>query len=287
MAIKFLLIAAILAATVLTPIHSHFNDRDDIKPPKRLEHLRNGPELQQPSALLAPHYYLPDLPENGAYLSVYLVFVYLYSGLAFYFLYTHTLRVIRVRQDYLGHQCTITDRTIRISGIPRDMRSEEAIKKHVEGMSIGTVESVTICRDWKKLDNLMLQRDSLLRKLEEAWTVYLSRKTIQRSLETLPIVQPDPPSSQLGDASDEEPLLNSTGQAFFNRKRPQITFWNFTFRYGFPIAKSRKVDAIDHYTVKLEVLDAKIEENRRQEFRALPVAFVTLNSVAAAVSALS
>lgn len=282
MAIKFLAIAALLAATVLTPIHARFGDGKVVKPAQVTTVIR-GPEFLQGTAI-AP--YAKSLYGTGgdAYIWVYLIFVYLFSGLAFYFLYTHTLRVIRVRQDYLGHQCTITDRTIRLSGIPRDMRSEQAIKNHVEGMGIGTVDSVTICRDWKRLDDMMLQRDTILRKLEEAWTVYLSRRRIRQSLETLPYVQPDRSSTQLAAGADEEPLLNGHGHNSYNMKRPQITLRSISFRCCLPELTTRKLDAIDHYTMKLETLDAKIEKTRKQEFQALPLAFVTLNSVAAAVS---
>jgi len=279
MAIKFLAIAAVLSASVLMPIHSHFRD-DEVVKPKQL--VRDPQSLQMMMA--APLMKAPHEKGSNEYLWAHLIFVYLFSVLSFYFLYTYTLRVIRVRQDYLGHQCTITDRTIRLSAIPREMRSEQAIKNHVEGMGIGTVDSVTICRNWKSIDDLMEQRDTLVRKLEEAWTVYLSRKRIQRSMETLPIAQPDPPSPQSATSTDEEPLLDGHGPPRYNKKRPQITLRHFSFQYCLPKLNSKKVDAIDYYTMKLEVLDAQIEETRKQDFGALPLAFVTLNSVAAAVS---
>lgn len=280
MAIKFLAIASVLAATVLTPVHSRFGDDELVKPKEFAPRLL---DFQNPKTIIFTSKTKPQHDDDGhAYLWIHLIFVYIFSGLFFYLLYTHTLRVIRVRQDYLGHQCTITDRTIRVSGIPPDMRSEEAIKRHVEEMGIGTVDSVTIIRDWKVLDNMMQQRDVVIRRLEEAWTVYLSRKRIQRSLETLPIVQPDPPSPRIATDSDTEALLDGHGEVLYNRKRPQLTIRRFYFAYGTPRLSSKKVDAIDHYTMKLEDLDAKIEEARKQEFRALPIAFVTLNSVAAA-----
>jgi len=276
MAIKFLAIAAVLSASILMPIHSHFGD-DEVAKPKRL--ARDLQSLQ--IMMVVPFVKAPHEKKGNEYLWAHLIFVYLFSGLSFYLLYTYTLRVIRVRQDYLGHQCTITDRTIRLSAIPREMRSEQAIKSHVEGMGIGTVDSVTICRDWKTIDDLMEQRDNLVRKLEEAWTVYLSRKGVQRNMEILPFAQQDP---QLIIGTDEEPLLNGHGRPHYNKKRPQITLRQFSLQYCIPKLSSKKVDVIDYYTKKLEALDAEIEETRKQDFRALPLAFVTLNSVAAAVS---
>ena len=162
MAIKFLAITSVVAAVVLAPIHARFIDGKVVKPTVAIQ-----THIQTPSSQMATIVSPPPSQDRDVYLWVYLMFVYLFSGIAFYLLYTHTLKVIRVRQDYLGRQCTITDRTIRLSGIPRDMRTETAIKNHIERMGIGTVDSVTICRDWKVLDDMMKQRDALLRKLEE------------------------------------------------------------------------------------------------------------------------
>ena len=269
MAIKFLAISAALAALILTPLHRHFNDPELVKPSTLLLQRRTA---RQSGRLTADE---PVTDQNDLYLWVCVGFVYIFSGLAFFFLYTHTLRVIRVRQNYLGHQCTITDRTIRLSGIPPDMRTEESIRSHIEKMGIGTVESVTICRDWKELDHLIRQRDILLRKLEESWTVYLNKKRMHRHLAGLPVTEP-----MLSPASDEEPLLNGQASSSFVTKKPKITL-----RYGFLKLRSKKVDAIDHYTMKLEALDIQIHEARKKEYRPTPLAFVTLNSVAAAVSA--
>lgn len=277
MAIKFLAIASLLAATVLTPIHARFSDGKVVKP---IPTPAIRAQLSRMETIVSP----PLSQDRDAYLWVYLMFVYLFSGLAFYLLYTHTLKVIRVRQDYLGRQCTITDRTIHLTGIPRDMRSETAIKNHVERMGIGTVDSVTVCRDWKVLDDMMKRRDALLRKLEEAWCAYLLRRRMQQSIGTLPTTQLDllPVSG-----TAEEPLLPSNVQVSPKRRRPTTTIWRLSFHYGIPHLSYKGVDAIDYYTIKLEALDKKIEETRKQEFRALSSAFVTLDSVAAAVSALS
>lgn len=276
MAIKFLAIASLLAAVVLTPIHARFSDGKVVKPTVLTPAMQT--RSSQMGAVVSPP---PDLGRD-TYLWVYLMFVYLFSGLAFYLLYTHTLKVIRVRQDYLGRQCTITHRTIRLSGIPRDMRSETAIKNHVERMGIGTVDSVTICRDWKVLDDMMKQRDALIRKLEEAWCAYISRRRLLRSMGTLSNTQPD---LQPVSGTAEEPLLNGDVQIRPKRRRPTTIIWRLSFQYGIPQLSYKRLDAIDYYTMKLEALDTKIEGTRKQEFRALSSAFVTLNSVAAAVSA--
>src|SRR5207248_916001 len=101
--------------------------------------------------------------------------------------------IIRVRQDYLGSQSTVTDRTIKLSGIPLELRSEEKVKQLLERLEIGKVESVTICRNWKTLDGLLNKRTYILRKLEEAWTVHLGQ---QRSAAISPPSRPSDVNSE-------------------------------------------------------------------------------------------
>ncbi|KAI5810195.1 hypothetical protein DFH27DRAFT_179369 [Peziza echinospora] len=274
MAIKFLSIASVLAVPIFSLIHTRFDEAEPILPKYRKPAAL---DLQSSSSRRDLRFgENPVTKQDDTYLWVHVIFVYLFSALALYLLYTHTLSVIRIRQDYLGHQCTITDRTIRLSGIPKDMRSEDVIKKHVEGMGIGTVESVTISRDWSELDALMKKRSTLLRKLEEAWTVYLRKRQSRKNFDSLPVMQIESPTRQVEVDSEDQPLLNgSLGKG--PSTRPQITI-----RHGFLKIRSKRYDAIDYYTLQLESLDATILEARKKEYPATPVAFVTLNSVAAA-----
>lgn len=275
MAIKFLTIATVLTATILLPIHEHYDEKPSDHSPNTTMHYEIPKQLifgDKPKDPKDPK------PGGDAYLWVYVIFVYLFSGIAFYLLYTYTIKVTRVRQAYLGHQSTITDRTIRLSGIPPELRSEEAIKSHIQAMGIGEVESVNLCRDWRELDHLILEREKVLRQLEEAQTIFLRRERVQRNLETLPIAQPDPPSPRLQTHCDEAPLLRGHLSREFETRRPTLKL-----RFGFMGMRSRKVDAIDHFTMKLGALDAQIKAARKREYPATPIAFVTLDSVAAAV----
>ena len=57
------------------------------------------------------------------------MFTYFFSFVTLYFMHRETFKVIGVRQQYLGTQSTITDRTFRLSGIPRELRAEDKIKE--------------------------------------------------------------------------------------------------------------------------------------------------------------
>ncbi|KAF3213771.1 hypothetical protein TWF106_009427 [Orbilia oligospora] len=177
----------------------------------------------------------PKIPKNTAWLTSYLIFVYFFTGVAVYFLYDQTKKVATVRQKYLSRQSTVTDRTIRVSGVPEHLRNEDELKRFIEGLRIGKVENVTICRDWKELDKLMDKRMKVLRKLESAYTV---------------------PKGQ-------DPLTRTVKSGWFGL-------------YG------KKINPIEQYTGMLEELNNLVHETRQKEFNPVPMAFVTLDSVAAA-----
>ncbi|KAK3989918.1 hypothetical protein QBC44DRAFT_326333 [Cladorrhinum sp. PSN332] len=227
----------------------------------------------------------PDNSFNRSmgYLWSYLIFTYFFTGLTLYMLNKETLKVIRIRQDYLGTQSTITDRTFRLSGIPKELRTEKAIKELVEKLEIGKVETVTLCRNWKEIDELIEKRQGILAKLEETWSVYLGQKALDP---TQPHYNGNGGMLSAGDSSvprtDEEAvesdgLLSSPGaQDATERERPTTRFW-----YGFIRLQSRKTDALDYYTEKLRLLDEKILVARKKTYEPADLAFVTMDSIAA------
>jgi hypothetical protein len=281
MATKFLLIALFFALVVIKPVHDTHPEKiipdDDERLQKR--------EVHETWMAMAA-----DYESYTDYLWMYLVFVYLFTALILYLIVSQTRKIIEVRQKYLGSQTTITDRTIRLSGIPLELRSEDKIEEFIEGLGIGKVDSVTLCKNWKDLDNRMLQRQSVLRKLEEAWTVHLGSRRVERSLETLPVVQPRPPASHAenGERENDEAAHLLTDTEYdpdhvlsYARQRPLTKIWfgRFKLRY-------KNVDAIDYYEEKLRRFDDDIKTLRKKDFEPTPLAFVTMDSVASAQMAI-
>jgi hypothetical protein len=286
MSIKFLAVTFFFALTVIEPVHRHFgkdytlsygNDTDVegmlwsqmYTKPTYLLNRRAG-EAKEPKED-------PTSPPTD-FLWMYVVFVYLFSGIALYLIGSETKRIIRIRQEYLGSQSSVTDRTIRLSGIPVELRSEDKIKETIERLEIGKVESVTLCREWKELDDLMDRRMQVLRKLEEAWAVHLGyeresatkNSSNPRSINHL---SQDEESQLLqGDDNVQRPVRP------YAQDRPTTRIW-----YGFLNLQSRKIDAIDYYEEKLRKLDEKIKLVRKKGFIPTPLAFVTLDSPASCV----
>lgn len=270
----------------MLPIHVH--DTGNYGLPNQGNYTSNGTSSAQAFGHSPPLFgVLAEKPsKNGdvkptdMMLWMYVCFVYLFSGLCLYLLVTETKKIIRIRQEYLGSQSTVTDRTIRLSGIPEELRSEEMIKETIENLGIGKVESVLLCKDWRELDDLMAERTSVLRKLEEAWTVHMGQPKHGGNRVMLQGSTPGPSphdeeSSHLidGDAANDD---NVDIQAV---DRPETRIW-----YGFMKLQSRKIDAIDYYEEKLRKLDEQIKSSRKKMFKPTPLAFVTLDSTAAAVS---
>lgn len=290
MAIKYLVVTLFFALVVIKPVH-------DANPEKTKgdhgEHNETHSSiygvLHRPVAVSTIASNSTDggrwLPKDYDmdYLWMYVVFAYVFSAYALYLVVSETRKIIDLRQEYLGTQTTITDRTIRLSGIPSEYRDEEKIKDFIELLEIGQVESVTLCRNWKELDKAMIERMSMLRRLEEAWTVHLGQRRVERNLESLPITQPEPPGPVADIAAEEEEtdnLLGSEAAAHISpyaRERPTTRVW-----YGPLKLRYRKVDAIDYYEEKLRRMDENIAALRQKEFEPTPLAFVTMDSVASA-----
>ncbi|KAI5244191.1 DUF221-domain-containing protein [Aureobasidium subglaciale] len=291
LAIKFLSITLFFSLAVIKPVHDsypddtkkHRNSTTPLVPDYDYDYeLRKRGESWAPLNHSAP--WMPEVETD--YLWMYPVFAYLFTALALYLITSETRNIIEVRQEYLGSQTTITDRTIRLSGIPPELQSEEKIKDFIQELGIGNVDSVLLCRQWAELDKHIMERNDLLRRLEEAYTVYQGHRSIERNLEALPIAQPVPPGPSVNPEDEEHDddehrrLLRSDesmpAQTPYARVRPKakIYFGRFNLR-------SRQVDAIDYYEEKLRVCDDKIRELRDKTFEPVPLAFVTMDTVAA------
>ncbi|QSS59690.1 DUF221 domain-containing protein [Histoplasma capsulatum] len=222
---------------------------------------------------------------NPTYLWMHVVFAYIFTGIGISFLIDHTNKIIQIRQQWLGAQTTLTDRTLRLSGIPPELRSEEKITQCIEQFQIGKVDQVMLCRDWSELDGLMEARKNILQKLEEAWTKHVGyrwQRSDTRGI-ALPLVQTDRMAATFdsNENSERSRLLSAEESArahvsSYNLKRPTTRIW-----YGPLNLRFKTIDAIDFYEEKLRQLDERIEEIRKKECEPIPLAFVTMESIAA------
>ena len=276
MALKYLAIVVFFSWTVIYPVYQVFG-ADEV------ENAGNTAGQSNHQNLRAREEGEGTIDPKSGYLWIYVIFVYVFSLSAIWLIVKETKAVIQIRQKYLSAQSSITDRTIRLSGIPHHLRSEEKIKETIENLGIGKVESVTLCRNWKKLDDSMDERMSILRSLEEAWTVYLGSQVSSRDI---PSLKNRTTHGDIADNNDDTPEdqvttpLLEAGNAQrediddSEKIRPQVRIWHTW-------TKSEKVDAIEHYEEKLQAIDQKINQLRETEFQPTSLAFITLDSIAA------
>ncbi|RFU80457.1 hypothetical protein TARUN_1750 [Trichoderma arundinaceum] len=225
-----------------------------------------------------------DRSRERTFLWAYVFFTYFFVGLTIYFINKETFRIIGYRQDYLGSQSTLTDRTFRLTGVPVAFRTEARIRAIIENLHIGQVEAVTICRDWRVLDKIMEERDEILHKLELAWARYRKYQRYVAAANARNNRNGHSNSSRnnshISDADEETGedwrlLGDDSSQTHVSEgDRPQISV-----RYGIFRLRSRKVDAIDYFEEKLRRVDDKIIEARKKEYSTTDMVLVTMDSV--------
>lgn len=241
----------------------------------------DGPSKNESASMIGALAKDKDKPiTDPGYLWIYVLFTYVFSGMAIYMLLQETNKIIRTRQTYLGNQTSTTDRTVRLSGIPPELTSEDKIKEFVEGLRVGTVETVTLCRNWRELDNLIDERMKIVRELERAWTKHMGYKRPRSDGNALPLTnQPPPTNGSLNEDDERSQLLSGAEQEHvsgYMHERPKARIWYGPFRLRF-----RMIDAIDYYEEKLRKIDEQIRTARDKEYPPTEIAFVTMESIAA------
>lgn len=172
MCIKLLAVCAIFAITVISPIRYKFTGKLDQDDP--------DDDLDASVGIFKKKKQRYEL-----FLWSYTVFTYVFTFIGSYFLFKQTVKIIDMRQKYLGKQKSITDRTIKLSGIPPMLRDEEDLKRHVESLNIGEVDSIVIVKEWNDLNKLFQLRKKILRKAEVYWVAYFEANGIKNKNDIL------------------------------------------------------------------------------------------------------
>lgn len=277
MSIKLLSVCCFFSICIISPIRYHFTGQyddgnDDKDESIVLQLLKRAMSTNE-----------GDSPPEAAkrYLWMYVLFTYFFTFLALHLLVSQTKLVVNTRQAYLGKQNTITDRTIRLTGIPIELRDAEALKKKIEQLKIGKVSSVTICREWGPLNRLFSYREKTLRELELKCSecppalrereFYSENYRLRRNENSEADDIPSSPSEEVRH-TDEAEDATLYSQVRLN-ERPKMRTGSFGI-FG------NEVDAIEHLEQQLKFIDQEIVEARKKHYSATPTAFVTMDSVA-------
>lgn len=109
----------------------------------------------------------------GNYIWVYAASTYIFTFICVKTMQEYSQEVVCIRQRYLGHQKSITDRTLQITGIPRRLRDTQALNEYFSLLFKVKPEKIVLCRNWSILDKLFSRRHKILEKLEEQWARYV------------------------------------------------------------------------------------------------------------------
>jgi hypothetical protein len=213
--------------------------------------------------------WLDLISDANSYLSVHLMFTYLFTILSLYFIYQNYRRFIRSRQLFsleLVH--SIPARTVLATNLPNHLQGERPLAEYFENMGLA-VESVTVCREVSSLKMLLDRRTQALLALEAAWVNYVGNPSS--------VEEYDPEDSgfaPLVDVDTEEGHPRQGRLVVPHRKRP-------TMRPGW---FKPKVDSLEYLEKQFRDADMLVKNRRKTgRFRATQAAFVTFEKMSSAV----
>lgn len=313
MCIKILTICLVFALVVISPIRYKFTGRVDHDYP---DDNVNGTATFRTLARETTRISQSDSDGNGDdkgptyqhFLWLYTIFTYVFTFVVVYFLFQATNKIVNMRQKYLGSQNSVTDRTVKISGIPGLLRDEVTLARHIDSLNIGEVDSVLIVREWQNLNKLFKIRKRILRRLEESWVEYFEKNGLADKLELLALhphvgelyhienrytdVEPENDYSDWANQANELSAGSITDQVSDNGASSSVESLNRLlndelntrpcFRKGWFGLFGPKVDAINYYSEKLEIIDKEIKRARMREYPATSNAFLTMKNVSQA-----
>ncbi|CCK67952.1 Csc1p KNAG_0A02630 [Huiozyma naganishii CBS 8797] len=297
MGIKLLSVFSLFSFGVISPIRYHFTGQYDdgsddpsynfvSKVASNIPFLRKRDDIPVGAPEMA-----------SSYLWMYLIFTYFFTFLAIHMLMSHTKLVVSTRQSYLGKQNTIADKTIRLSGIPMELRDMKSLQTRIEQLQIGKVSSITICREWGPLNRLFHYRKHVLKQLEMKYAECpssLRGRPIasesysmsgevngddvgaqRHSLPENPIreehIEEHQRSTLQGNTTTTDDHVLYSEIQLSDRPKIKIGLWGI---FG------KEVDAIDYFEKQLKFIDHEISQARKRHYSATPTAFVTMDSVA-------
>jgi hypothetical protein len=221
-----------------------------------------------------PPDWLDLISDANSYLSVHLIFTYLFTLLALYFIYKNYRRFIRSRQLFsleLVH--SIPARTVLVTNLPQHLQGERTLAEYFENMGMA-VESVTVCREVGALKALLDRRTKALLALERAWVSYVGNPS------TVEEYDPEGQGMPLVDV-DQDVEAGPGGRAAAtaklvvpHRQRPTIR----------PRWFRPKVDALEYLEDRFKTADELVKKKRRLgKFKSTGAAFVTFEKMSSAV----
>ncbi|KAJ1803555.1 hypothetical protein LPJ75_005845, partial [Coemansia sp. RSA 2598] len=242
---------------------------------------------------------------NGKYSVAHVFLAYVFAVILFFFIDRFALHTITMRWHYLLlTRRSGTARTLMVTHLPRELRSEPALRRFIAGMQVGQVEAVHVAPMNGDLDDALRRRAHALQMLETAYAQLLGNPCRARSYDPVllrRLALTDTPEARALEArllrrwarrrkvGSSGPTQSAAGPAGDARGKPaprprtlvRVTgadvpaAWSPLRQRLWPFAL---VDAIDHWRQRLFAADRQLHAAREQFFasEAGTVAFVTM-----------
>ncbi|KAJ2819826.1 hypothetical protein IWW50_005317, partial [Coemansia erecta] len=214
---------------------------------------------------------------SGRYSAAHAVLAFVFAIILFFYIDRFALHTITMRWHYLLlTRRAGNSRTLMVTHLPRELRSEQALARFVRGMRVGAIEAVHVAPMSQELTQALAHRAKVLAKLEAAFVAVLGNPCRARTY--------DPELLKrvvLTDSDDarvlERRLLkrwargrgSSKSSAEKQRRpvgRPQMSVLQpmrsaETGQWQWPL---RRVDAIDYWRDALFAADVRLQRARAE-----------------------
>ncbi|KAJ2836694.1 hypothetical protein FBU31_001306 [Coemansia sp. 'formosensis'] len=216
----------------------------------------------------SPLAFVGDL-SSGRYAAAHVVLAYVFAAVLFFYIDRFSLHTISMRWHYLLlTRRSGNSRTLMLTHLPRELRSEAALHAFVSGMHVGRVEAVSVAPDTSALDDALKERATALDALEAAYAQALGNPCRARTYDAVllrRVALTDTPHAR----DVERRLLHRWAKKGKGARvnRPSLLLW-------WPL---RRVDAIDHWRARLTAADRLVAAARAEAREAGgSTAFVTM-----------
>ncbi|TPX70665.1 hypothetical protein SpCBS45565_g01605 [Spizellomyces sp. 'palustris'] len=181
-----------------------------------VNYYANPPQFENSTGILYEDVLIPALtvenvPHQSPSLWIHLFCTWFFSLVAYAYLITYYRGLVNLKLQYVDHVLRRTKmskielRSIIVFGIPRELRHEVDLASYFEGLGIGRVENVVICRKWSRLREAVQNRAYYLTKLEKVYAAVMRNLHKRPPASGLPMFR----NGSSGSAATTGPILHS------------------------------------------------------------------------------
>ncbi|KAI9482660.1 MAG: hypothetical protein EXX96DRAFT_555188 [Benjaminiella poitrasii] len=238
--------------------------------------------------------------EGSNKIIAYLIFAYFFTFVTFFFLNRSYNDYVYLRAKYLLSQSrTLVARSVIVTGLPAELRSDKALADYFEELGVGRVERCYVVRTIHRLHTLIKRRANALSKLEDAYAQYWGNPCKIPGYDPDRILDDADMYKKVFELADKQHQQQAEkhNRTFFkglvepsektketiekSHRRPTVRIGGFLGLVG-----GKKVDAIEYYTKLFDDLDQTVMERRQSpNYEMTNVGFVTFEDMNSAVVA--